>query len=470
MIKHWSRLDFGALAIYLLVVIGGPIAILASIADSFAPFIQHFGWFLFLLVISISTWVLLLTMYYIFLTIFGFGRARRDYPLAAPRSRFLVLIPAHNEEAVLGATLANLKQIDYPRALYRIVVISDQSTDETAAIARQFGAQVIDTNRRLFRRVGVGKPAALQYGLDTLANTGQLRAADYVLVLDADNFADTSILRELNSQFLAKPYTAIQAYLDSKNDDRLLSLGYAMSYWTMNRFFQLSKYRLGLDNSIGGTGFAVNVDWLVAHDGFQSRSLTEDLEMEIRIVESGGSVGWNHWTRIYDEKPEHLRASMVQRYRWSRGHWYTAFHNVGPLLAHFFKSGDVRYLDQINYLFSMRQNIQYLLALIFALGWGISWVVPQGGAYPMWLADVERSYFVPMTLINWAILLEGFLPMIAGYWYDAPHRLAQLPKALVAFYWFSLTYLADQLVGLATFPNQQTWSHTRHALTTPHRH
>lgn len=118
MIKHWSRLDFGALVIYLLVVIGGPIAILASIADSFAPFIQHFGWFLFLLVISISTWVLLLTMYYIFLTIFGFGRARRDYPLAAPRSRFLVLIPAHNEEAVLGATLANLKQIDYPRALY----------------------------------------------------------------------------------------------------------------------------------------------------------------------------------------------------------------------------------------------------------------------------------------------------------------------------------------------------------------
>lgn len=469
MFHRFSRLDWGALSVFLLLVGGGTILILASVSYSFRPFIAHFGWPLFIIVIAISTWVLMLTMYYIFLMLFGFGKAKRDYPMMAPRSRFIILIPAHNEEAVIGATLAHLAKVDYPRQLYRVVVVSDQSTDRTAAIARDYGAQVVDTSQHKFRRIGVGKPAGLQYAVNELTKRDELKWADLVMVLDADNFTDINILRELDSQYQAKHFTAIQAYLDSKNDESLLTLGYAMSYWTMNRFFQLSKYRLGLDNSIGGTGFVVQTAWLMAHGGFRSRSLTEDLEMEIRIVESGGTVGWNHFTRIYDEKPERLRASMIQRYRWSRGHWYTAFHNLGPLLKHFFKTGDLRDLDQINYLFSMRQNLQYLLAVIFALSLGVSVLVPQHGAYPGWFIDVERSYFVPLTVLNWAILLEGFLPMVAGYFYDArgfnKRRWYMALKALVAFYYFSLTYLLVQIAGLVTFPNQRAWSHTAHGLT-----
>ncbi|MEI3235744.1 MAG: hypothetical protein V8S33_15875 [Intestinibacter bartlettii] len=51
----------------------------------------------------------------------------------------------------------------------------------------------------------------------------------------------------------------------------------------MNRFFQLSKKRLGLNNAIGGTGFAVRMDWLINTGGFCYKSLVEDLEMSIEI-------------------------------------------------------------------------------------------------------------------------------------------------------------------------------------------
>ncbi|WP_052767557.1 MULTISPECIES: glycosyltransferase family 2 protein [Lacticaseibacillus] len=471
MFKHFSKLDSWALVLFLLIVIGGPILILFSISHSFLPFIHHFGFVIFLIVISSSTWVLLLTMYYVFMMLFGWGKARRDYPLVAPKSRFLILIPAHNEAAVITATLEHLQQLDYPQAAYHIAVVSDQSTDQTTALAAAQGVQVIDTSRQRYQRVGVGKPAGLQYALDELTDSGTLEQYDLVMVLDADNFTDPNLLRELDSQYQAKHFTAIQAYLDSKNDNTLLTLGYAMSYWTMNRFFQLSKYRLGLDNSIGGTGFVVERQWLEANHGFQSHSLTEDLEMEIRIVESGGTVGWNHFARIYDEKPDHLRASMTQRFRWSRGHWYTAFHNLVPLLHHFLKTGDLRDLDQLSYLFSMRQNFQYLLASFFGIAWVISLLMPSLGLHPIWLIDVDRSYFVPITLINWLILLEGFIPMIAGFLYDANWEGSKwliTPKAVLAFFWFSLTYLIVQIGGLLTFPNQKAWAHTQHVLTVTH--
>ncbi|MCH4172318.1 MAG: glycosyltransferase family 2 protein [Lactobacillus sp.] len=456
---------------FVILVILMPIYVLHSISASFGPFIENLSWWIFIPVIVISTWTLVLTAYYIFLATFGFGKAKRDYTLKAPKTRFLIMIPAHNEAQVIAATLDNLSQMTYPQDKYKIVVVSDNSSDDTTKIGRDLGYLVVDTSAGTYERHGVGKPAGLQYALDYLKVHDDLSQYDMVMVLDADNFVAPNILTELDSQYQAKHFTAIQAYLDSKNYQAFLSLGYAASYWTMNRFFQLSKYRLGLDNSIGGTGYVVETKWLLANNGFRSSSLTEDLEMEIRIVRSGGTVGWNHFTRIYDEKPEHIRASMVQRYRWSKGHWYTAFHNLGPLLKGFFKSGDVRYLDQISYLFSMRQNFQLLLALLFFIFWLVASLTPQllAPVLVVELGDVAQSYFIPVTIVNWVILLEGFLPMIAGYLYDAKihtHRkLLLLPWTVLAMYWFSLTYLLDQIAGLLTFGKQGSWSHTNHNLT-----
>ena len=62
------------------------------------------------------------------------------------------------------------------------------------------------------------------------------------------------------------------------------------------------------------------VHWLFKHGGFSYKSLTEDLEMEIEIVKSGGIILWNHHAKIYDEKPDSLKVSLRQRTRWAQGH------------------------------------------------------------------------------------------------------------------------------------------------------
>src|SRR5690606_3125618 len=74
---------------------------------------------------------------------------------------------------------------------------------------------------------------------------------------------------------------------------------------------------------------------------------------------------WNHFTRIYDEKPEQLKASIKQRTRWAQGHWYVAFTRFIPFVKKvLFERGKIQVLDQLFYLFSMSRSVHLLLSTI----------------------------------------------------------------------------------------------------------
>ena len=108
-------------------------------------------------------------LYQMVLSIFGFGRKTRDYADHEPESRFLVLIPAHNEEKVIGDIVKNLEEMDYPRELYDYYVIADNCTDKTAETARKLGAKVIETCKES-PDAPTGKPIALKKALNELGD------------------------------------------------------------------------------------------------------------------------------------------------------------------------------------------------------------------------------------------------------------------------------------------------------------
>ena len=109
----------------------------------------------------LSTWLMIMLVYQMFLTVFGFKRKTKDYADHDPASRFLVLVPAHNEEAVIGDMIDNLNRMDYPRELYDFYIIADNCTDGTAEKARSLGAKVIET-RKESPDAPTGKPIALK--------------------------------------------------------------------------------------------------------------------------------------------------------------------------------------------------------------------------------------------------------------------------------------------------------------------
>jgi cellulose synthase/poly-beta-1,6-N-acetylglucosamine synthase-like glycosyltransferase len=83
------------------------------------------------------------TFYYFVVSLFGFYRRQEDYSLP-PGARFAVVVAAHNESKVIGELIRNLYELNYPKELYDIYVVADNCSDNTADIAGEKGAYVIE--------------------------------------------------------------------------------------------------------------------------------------------------------------------------------------------------------------------------------------------------------------------------------------------------------------------------------------
>ena len=157
---------------------------------------------LFVLVGIMSVYCFVIETYSVFLSIFGYKKLEKYYTEFNPEAKFLILVAAHNEEDVIESTLENLEKIDYPKELFDLYVVNDNSIDSTGELCDKRGAMHIDTIEKKFQREGVGKSAGLQYALRALGFEKLKNKYDMLLILDADNHVDSNILKEINSQWL----------------------------------------------------------------------------------------------------------------------------------------------------------------------------------------------------------------------------------------------------------------------------
>ena len=135
------------------------------------------------------------------------GRAPRQTrpQQGQPAKRFLILVPAFNEERLLPELLQSLDQLDYPAELYSVHVVADNCTDQTAAVARREGAVVHQRTDDTLK----GKGYALQWLLGELWAAGEVH--DAVLFLDADSIVSQNFLSVMAAR-LAQGERVIQAY------------------------------------------------------------------------------------------------------------------------------------------------------------------------------------------------------------------------------------------------------------------
>lgn len=238
----------------------------------------------------------------------------KDKPLIENKNnRFMAIIPAHNEETVVGNLVQSLREQEYPKELYDIYVIADNCTDNTAKVAKQAGAIVFERNDKDNRTKG--------YALNWFLNKKIEESAPYdaFCVFDADNIVDKGFLKAMNKK-LCQGEDVVQGYRDIKNPtDSWISAGYAIFYWTMNRFYHLARYNLGLSPLINGTGFMVKFD-VVKPTGWQTETLTEDIEFSLKRIIAGKKLGWATDAIVYDEQPVGFKQSWSQRSRWTVGH------------------------------------------------------------------------------------------------------------------------------------------------------
>ena len=397
-----------------------------------------------------------LLFYQIVIGLFGFRKRTKDYADHDPQARFLVLIPAHNEERVIGDIVRNLEEMDYPREMYDYYVIADNCTDRTAEVAREGGARVIET-RAESPDAPTGKPIALRKALRLLGD--YQNRYDLMMVFDADNLMDTNMFREVNSQYLDKGRPDfIQCYLGAKNKGGVVAWFYYTGYTTTNRFFDLAKHRLGLNCPIGGTGFAMSTAYLYKRGGWTTMSLTEDFEIQVEATLEGRRILWNHYTRVYDEKPTSLRAAIRQRMRWGQGQWYVTLRNTGRVFKSLLegKIGFGEFLSTITYMYSVAALPLSILQGAAALG---ADMIGQSeplvdfslGGVSAGAAILGYSYFFLFYLADWMDNRIRF-------------DVRTIPLMMAGFVANAVVGAFMQIGGLIKCKDQQHWVKTDHSI------
>ena len=259
-------------------------------------------------------WVLtIFWLYQLMISVCSLVKLKEKPLLTDKNHRFMAIIPAHNEEAVVGNLIESLKNQDYPKDLYDIYVIADNCTDNTAKIAREKGAIVYER----FDSEKKTKGYALQWFLQQKIKEDA--PYDAFFVFDADNIVDKGFIKAMNKK-LCQGEDVVQGYRDIKNPtDSWVTAGYAIFYWTMHRFYHLARYNLGLSPLLNGTGFMVKFD-VIKPNGWDTETLTEDIEFSLKRIIKGRKLGWATDAIVYDEQPVGFRQSWSQRTRWSVGH------------------------------------------------------------------------------------------------------------------------------------------------------
>ena len=235
----------------------------------------------------------------------------KEKPLLIDKKhRFIIALPANNEETVIGNLIKSLKMQEYDKDLFDIYVIADNCTDNTAKIAIENGAIVYERFDETKKTKG--------YALNWFLSKMKVKKDDYdaLLVFDADNIVDKNFLNVMNKK-LCQGEVLVQGYRDIKNPtDTWVSGGYAIFYWTMNRLYHLARYNMGLSPLINGTAFMVKWDMLI-DEGWNTKTLTEDIEFALINISKGVKLGWAKDAIVYDEQPLTFKQSWKQRERWS---------------------------------------------------------------------------------------------------------------------------------------------------------
>lgn len=368
--------------------------------------------------------------------------------------RFAVLIPARNEEAVIGGLLESIRKQTYPAELIDIYVIADNCTDHTAALSARLGASVIER----FNHVKVGKGYALDYAFKQIDSGKGLGHYDAFLVFDADNVLDPGYFAAMNRTY-SQGYEIITSYRNSKNyGTNWISAGYALWFLRESRFLNGARMKLGTSCAISGTGFLVSSKMIQKDGGWKYNLLTEDIEFSTDHIIRGHKIGYCKDAILYDEQPVTFRASWNQRLRWTKG-FYQVFANYGGLLCkgiardHSFQCYDMLMVIAPATLLTLTS----LLANIFFALLGVS-------AGNMLITETAAAAFGGCLLSIYVSLFAfGAVTLLA----EQKRIYCSRPKQVLYLFTFPVfifTYIPMAVVALR---KNITWKHIPHTILCP---
>jgi len=250
---------------------------------------------------------------FVFLIVAYAGKREKN-PDADP-GKYAVLIAARNESAVIHNLLSSLNEQDYPKDRYTVFLVADNCTDNTADIAREYGATVYER----FNQVEKGKGYAIDYLIKCIERDYGDDYCDAYIVFDADNVAEKNYITEMNKTY-ALGYDVVTSYRNASNySANWRSAGQGMFFLRESRVLNLARMRTRGNNYVTGTGFLFSRKLCRENGGWPFHCLTEDGEFTMDNVVKGVKSGYCNTAMIYDEQVTNPKVSWNQRLRWCKG-------------------------------------------------------------------------------------------------------------------------------------------------------
>jgi cellulose synthase/poly-beta-1,6-N-acetylglucosamine synthase-like glycosyltransferase len=355
------------------------------------------------------------TLFCIEVSLALFPRRGRDVASLAADARVAVLIPAHNEQAVIEATLNTLLQ-SVPFGC-RLVVVADNCTDATAALSRRCGAEVVeraDSERR-------GKGFALDCGIRHLSSD----PPEAIVFLDADCrvAADTVQLLAGVAIESGRPVQGLNL-CDPDPQGTPLQMISGLAFRFKNLVRTLGLVRLAGINHLTGTGMAL--PWhLVQNVEFAGGNVVEDMQLGIDLALAGRPPLFLPEARVDSPLPQRREAARTQRTRWEHGHLRTLLTQSPRLLRLAIRH---RRLDLFWLALDLAIPPLSLLVLMLLLATTaalIGWLAGVSSLPLILLASATASLAVTV-LLGWFAFCRQQVPLSALF--AAPlYALAKLP-------------------------------------------
>lgn len=244
----------------------------------------------------------------------------KEYPMVS------IMVPAHNESIVIRKTVLALLDFDYPKDRYEVIIINDNSTDNSAEVLKELQAKysdrkmiVINTDNVLG---GKGKSNALNIGLSVA--TGSV-----IAIYDADNTPAPNALRILVENLMADDNLgAVIGKFRTRNRNASLLTRFVnietLAYQCMN---QAGRYYFFKLCTIPGTNFVIRRSIINQMGGWDTKALSEDTEISFRIYRMGYYIKFMPLAVTWEQEPQKLKQWFKQRTRWAKGNVYVLIKN-----------------------------------------------------------------------------------------------------------------------------------------------
>lgn len=377
-------------------------------------------------------------LYYLVIAMFAFKKDKVKLKNNI-KKKFAVVIPARNEELVIGNLIQSLNNQNYPKDKYDVFVVPNNCDDNTEEVALSNNAQVINCANVITKSKG----DVLRYAFKTLRENDY----DAYLIFDADNIVHPEFIGKMND-VLVSGYRVAQGYRDSKNpSDTWISSSHSLHYIIQNYFMNRARNNINKSCFVNGTGFMISKEYL-DENRYNSLTITEDIELNVNCGLNNERIAFVESAVTYDEQPISFEVSWKQRKRWSVGTLQCLKSYWSRILKDIFKNKNFGSIESI--MFLTAPLVQLLGTFNIVLQVAVDFLTDRKINY------LSKAILLLLYYISNIMLTIGIVKI-------SQKHIKNYIKGIIMLPLFYLSWVPINVVAL--FEKKSTWERIEHTRT-----